>query len=781
MIITSSCGSNKTARTNILLAESWDTPYNMPPLDKIPAKDYIPALEVAIEEQDKIIGVIVADSTALTFEDVILALDNSDIMVTDIFNIFTMIEASASTPDLAKVNLQMMPLLASQQDKVLLNEELFAKIKGVWEIREDLKLDREQLRLTQKTYEKFVRGGALLNELGKERLSIINKEIAGLRVTFSQNLLAETNGFALELKRGQLEGLSNSFRDMALREGESRGLEQTWIITLQPSSMIPFLTFSTKRELRKELYQAYVNRGKNSNEYDNREIVKQISKLRLEKARILGYDNYAEYVTSQHMAGDPTAAYELLEEVWTPALELAKEELANMRELLIKDLENDEIPFEAWDWRFYAEKLRDKEFAVKGDNLLNFFTVEGVRSGAFLLANRLYGITFRPTIIPQYADNCSAYEVIDVDGKMLGILHMDLYTRPSKGQGAWCGFISEQRYEGGQRKAPVVSISCNFAIPKEGGKTLLTTDEVETLFHEFGHSLHFLFQDVTYRGLSEVEGDFVELPSQIMENWALEPEMLKLYAIHHSSGEVIPDNVVKNLSRSRYFNQGFMTLEVVAAALLDLDLHTCTDFESFDVDSFLTESLEINRGMITQINPRYRLPYFSHLFTFDYASGYYFYMWAEVLDKNIYDKFKSSKDIFSRPLAEKFRREILQRGGSEDGAVMFRNFCGEDPKREPLLIARGLMEPPKNQEEIEAEEAKARAEAELKKYQLEEERENAKRAREERDIKPSVNRESQDINTQEDRSKRTGATKKSTVRRVPTIVHKAETEENETK
>ncbi len=750
MITSSSCKSNNKSSTNSLLAESWDTPYNMPPLDKIPAQDYMPALEVAINRQNQIIDVIVADSTALTFEDVILAFDNSDIMIADVFNIFTMIEASASTPELAKVNAQMMPTIASQRDKVILNDELFAKIKGVWETRDSLGLNAKQLRLTQKIYDKFVREGALLNEVGKERLATINKDIAELRVKFSQNLLAETNDFVLELKRMQLEGLSNSFRDLALLEGESRGLEQTWIITLQQSSIIPFLTFSTRRELRKEIYEAYINRGKNSNDHDNRDIVEKVTKLRLEKAKILGYNNYAEYVTSQQMASTPDAAYELLEELWTPALELAKEELSGMEELFKKDAKEGDT-FEAWDWWYYAEKLRDKKFAIKGDNIRTFFTVEGVRSGAFLLANRLYGITFRPIIIPQYADNCTAYEVIDVDGSMLGILQMDLYTRPSKGQGAWCGFIREQRYEDGQRVAPIVSVSCNFAIPKEGGKTLLSITEVKTLFHEFGHSLHFLFQDVEYRGLSEVEGDFVELPSQIMENWAFEPELLKLYAIHYSTGDMIPDNVVKNLSRSRYFNQGFMTLEVLGAALLDLDLHSLTEVNELDVDEFLTESLEVSRGLIPQINPRYRLPYFSHLFTFDYASGYYFYMWAEVLDKNIYEAFKNSGDLFSRPLAERFRKEILQRGGSEDGAVMFRNFCGEDPRLEPLLVARGFMEQPKSEAQIAAEEAKARAEAEIKRLQMEEIKENTKREREIRE--ESENNAKQNSSKQDDSKK----------------------------
>lgn len=701
MITSSSCGSDSSTRNNPLLTKEWDTPYNIAPLDKIIAADYMPALEVAIIEQNRIIAEIVSDSTELTFESVIVALDNSDIMISDIFNIFSMIEASNTSPKLAKVNGEMMPKLAMQQDFVLFNEELFAKVKGVWDIRHDLKLDPLQLRLTEKIYDKFVRGGALLDETPKARLAVINEDIAELRVKFSQNLLAETNDFVLELKRAQLDGLPNAVRDIAQQEGQRRGLDQTWVITLKQSSFVPFMTYSKKRELREQLYKAYINRGKQSNKYDNREIIEQVTKLRLEKARILGFENYAEYVTSTQMAGTPKAAYELLDEIWTPAIEMAKRDLEAMEEFFSKDHKEGEI--EPWDWLYYSEVVREKEFALKSETLRNYFPVEGVRNGTFVLANRLYGLTFRPIITPQYGENCVSYEVIDVNGAALGLLHMDLYARPTKGQGAWCGFIREQRYEDGERVMPIVSISTNFSLPKEGGKTLLSMEEVETLFHEFGHALHFLFQDVKYRGLSEVEGDFVELPSQIMENWALEPEVLKLYAFHHSTGDVIPNNVLKNYTLSKLHNQGYAILEVAASALLDLDLHTLTDLEFFDVDIFRRGSLNGGRGLIEQIEPRYNLPYFSHLFTFDYASGYYFYLWAEVLDKDIYERFKLSGDLFNRTLANKFRSEILERGGGEDGMVMFRNFAGESPSREPFLIAKGLMERPKTEEELEAE------------------------------------------------------------------------------
>ncbi len=699
MISVSSCEGDNTPRTNPLLVESWDNPHNIIPYDKILATDYMPAMEVAISEQDAIIEAITSDTLKLTFESVILRLDNSDTKITDIFNIFSMIEASASTPEMAKVSEDMMPRLSAQQDIVLHNSELFERVKTIYDARKTSKLNREQIRLTERTYNKFVREGALLDEEAKQRLAEINETIALLRVKFSQNLLAENNNFVMELHREQMDGITGTARANALQEANNRGLENSWVITLKPSSLIPFLTYSKKRELREELYKAYINRGKNGNEFDNREIVVEVTRLRQEKAKILGHNNYAEYVTSQQMAGTPKAAYELLEEVWTPALKIAKEEKVALERNMRSNNANKEDTLEAWDWWFYTDIIREKKFHTKWDMLRNYFPVEGVRNGAFLLANRLYGLTFRPIIIAQYEDLCSAYEVVDVDGKILGVLHLDLYTRDTKGQGAWCGFLREQRYDNGQRVAPIVSISCNFNTPEPNKKTLLDMREIETLFHEFGHALHFLFQDVKYRGLSEVEGDFVELPSQIMENWAFRPELLRLYAVNNNNGEVLSDAHIQNIVRSMTFNQGFSTLEVTAAALMDLDLHTLDSLDGFDVNEFEIASLRDKRGLISQISPRYYLPQFSHLFTFDYASGYYFYMWAEVLDKDAFESFTSSGDIFNRTIANKFRREILERGGSEDGEVMYRNFKGAAPSREPLLLSRGLIEPPKIEED----------------------------------------------------------------------------------
>ncbi len=675
MITAPSCGSGPATHSNPLLVKWWSTPYGIAPLDKIQPRDYMPAFEEAFMEQDKIIDKIVADTLELTFEGTILAFDNSDMWITDIFNIFSMVEASNSTPEMSRVSSELMPRLSAQQDKVLQNQELFAKIKELYDSRYRMGLNDEQLRLCDKVYDKFVRAGALLDQESRQRLAQINAQVAELRVDFSQKLLAENSNFAMQLSRQQIDGLPSMFRDEAYREAQRRGIDNRWTITLQPSSMVPFMTYAKSRELREELLKAYINRGKNADQYDRRDIVKRTTELRLERAKLLGYNNHAEYVTSQQMAKTPDAAYKLLDTILHDSQELAKDDLRRMKRLFDKD--NPDQEFEAWDWWYYAERVRDNTYSLKDEALRVFFSVEGVRNGAFMLANRLYGVTFRPIITPQYAENCSSYEVIDTNGRKLGLLHLDLYTRPTKGQGAWCGYLREQRYQNGVRIQPIVSISCNFAQPKDSKtKSLLSTKEVETLFHEFGHAMHFLFRKAKYRGLSEVEGDLVELPSQLMERWAFEPEMLRLYALHHANGAVISPSLINNLTRSRSFNQSFERLEVAASALLDLDLHTTQDFELFDVDIFELNSLRTNtkRGLISEIEPRYYLSYFSHLFTFDYASGYYFYQWAEALEAQIFEKFKSSGDLFNRSLALRLRSEILERGGAEDGDVLFRNF-----------------------------------------------------------------------------------------------------------
>ncbi|WP_308660368.1 M3 family metallopeptidase [uncultured Alistipes sp.] len=687
-----SCGSSKQSGENPLLTE-WKTPYGVPPFDQIRPEHFMPAFEQGMSLHDAEIAAIVENNDEATFENVILAFDNSGQMLAQTRLVFEMLCAAETNERMQAIQEQALPMLSAHADRILLNEQLFARVKEVYDRRESLGLDAEQSRLLQKTYDRFVRSGALLEGEQKERLKQINEELTRVAVRFGNNLLAENNNFTLEISdEADLDGLPAGVRDAAREKADELGRGGKWVFTLHKPSLIPFLTYASKRALREELYKAYLNRCNHGDQYDNKQLINDFIRLRTEKAHLLGYPSYAAYVVADEMAGTVSNVYALLDEVWQPALERASKELDEMTVLLHEDLPG--ATFESWDWWYYAEKLRKKNYTLDEEMLRPYFSLENVQSGAFFLANRLYGITFRPIAVPVYHEEVRAYEVLDQDETHLGVLYFDYFPRPGKSQGAWCGNYVEQVYRDGKRVAPVLSIVCNFTRPTGSTPALLTLDETKTLFHEFGHALHFLFHDVKYRGLSEVEGDFVELPSQIMENWATEPEMLKQYAVHYRSDDVIPDHLVGRIRRSEYFNQGFNTTELVAAALTDMDIHSIEKYEPFDVEAFEHNALRERRRLMPQIEPRYRYPYFSHIFDGGYSAGYYFYVWAEVLDKDAFQAFKQSGDLFNRRLADKFRRELLARGGSEDGMSLYRAFRGADPDKTALLVARGLIEAP---------------------------------------------------------------------------------------
>ncbi len=698
-----SCKEGKTQDENPFFAiEEWTTPYGVPPFDQIKAEHYLPAFERAMALHEAEIDAIVENNDEPTFENVIEAYDAAGEMLYQVNLIFGMVSAAEMTDELQQIMEQMMPRLAAHGDKIGMNEELFKKVKTIYDQRQSLSLREDQLRLVEKIYEEFVRSGALLEGEKKERLKAINEQLSLLTVKYGQNLLKENSKYELLLSNSdELAGLPNGVKEAAKTAAEAAGYKEKWLFTLSPSSMIPFLSYSTRRDLREEIYKAYTLRGNHDDELDNKALIEEFVKLRIEKANLLGYKSFAHYVIDEQMAGTPEAAYELLEEVWTPALERAKEEAAEMEALLKAD--DPSATLASWDWWYYAEKLRKKNYSLDEEMLRPYFSLENAQGGIFFLANRLYGITFRPINVPVYHKECSAYEVLDIDGSHLGVLYFDYHPRAGKGSGAWCGYFREQSYKDGKRVAPVVSIVCNFTRPTSSAPALLTIDEVETLFHEFGHALHFLFHDVKYRSLEAVEGDFVELPSQIMENWAFEPEMLKQYATHYRTGEVIPTALQDKLRRSSLFNQGFATTELVAAALSDLDIHTLEQMpEDFEVNAFERKMLNENRGLISQIEPRYRYTYFRHIFDGGYSAGYYFYMWAELLDKDAFEAFKESRDLFDRSIAEKFRREVLARGGEAPGMTLYRNFRGQEPSKLPMLKGRGLVSEPEP-EVVEAE------------------------------------------------------------------------------
>ncbi|WP_195461282.1 M3 family metallopeptidase [uncultured Alistipes sp.] len=691
-----SCKSGKTVGENPFFS-AWETPYGVPPFDKIEPGHFLPALERGMSLHEAEIDAITSNNDAPTFENVILAYDNSGKMLSQVELIFGMLCAAENTPAMQALEEQVMPLMAAHSDKIRLNEKLFERIRAVYDQRAALGLDAEQSRLLEKTYRDFVRAGALLDAEQKARLKAINEELSLTSVKFGQNILAENNNYALELTAADLDGVPVSARDQARDKAEAMGRKGKYVFTLHKPSLIPFLTYASKRELREEIYKAYINRCNNGDQYDNKQLINDFIRLRTEKAHLLGYPSYAAYVVADQMAGTTDAVYGLLEEIWTPALESAKGELSEMEALFKKDFPDGE--FASWDWWYYAEKVRKQKYALDEEMLRPYFSLENVQGGIFFLANRLYGITFRPIVVPLYHPDATAYEVLDVDQSHLGVLYFDYFPRDGKSQGAWCGNYVEQTYEDGKRVAPVVSIVCNFTRPVGDTPALLTLDETETLFHEFGHALHFLFHDVKYRGLTEVEGDFVELPSQLMENWAFDSEVLKQYAVHYRSNEVIPKYLVEKLHRSELFNQGFMTTELIASSLSDMDIHSMTEYAPFDPMEFERKSLTEKRGLIPQIEPRYHYPYFSHIFDGGYSAGYYFYTWAEVLDKDTFEAFRESGDLFNKKIADDFRRKVLARGGSEDGMTMYRDFRGKDPDKKAMLRSRGLLDEPEPSDE----------------------------------------------------------------------------------
>ena len=687
-----SCGSSKQSGENPFFTE-WETPYGTPPFDKIRPEHFMPAFERGMSLHDAEIAAIVENNDEPTFENVILAYDNSGQMLAQTRLVFEMLCGAETNERMQAIQEEALPLLSAHNDRILLNEQLFARVKAVYDRRAELGLDAEQSRLLQKTYDRFVRSGALLDPAQKKRLQEINEELTRVAVRFGSNLLAENNNFVLEISdEADLDGLPAGVRDAAREKADELGRGGKWVFTLHKPSLIPFLTYSSKRALREELYKAYLNRCNHGDQYDNKQLINDFIRLRTEKAHLLGYPSYAAYVVADEMAGTVSNVYSLLDQVWEPALKRASEELAEMTELLHEDLPG--ATFESWDWWYYAEKVRRRDYALDDEALRPYFTLENVQGGIFFLANRLYGITFRPIVAPLYNPDCLVYEVLDEDESHLGVLYFDYYVREGKSGGAWCGNFTEQYYENGERVAPVVGVVTNYARPTRSTPTLLNLDETKTLFHEFGHALHSLFRKVEYRGLADVEGDFVELPSQVMENWATEPEMLEQYALHYRTNDKIPESLVRKIRRSAQFNQGFEMTELLAAALSDMDIHSQREYAPFDVDAFEREALYTKRGLIPQIEPRYRYPYFSHIFDGGYSAGYYFYIWAQVLDKDAYEAFRRSGDIFNRKIARAFREKLLSRGGEADGMTLYRDFRGQDPDKAPLLKACGFWVEP---------------------------------------------------------------------------------------
>ncbi len=672
--------------------EEWNTPFGIPPFDKIKIEHFIPAFTEGMLQQEKAINLIIESKEPPTFKNTIEAIENSSELLDKVSSVFSNLRSANTNAEIQKIASEIFPKLSAHSDNINLNPKLFDKIKIVYQNRNNEKLTPEQIRLTEKYYKSFVRSGANLNEKDKARMRDINAELSKFTLTFGDNLLAETNSFILTIDNEKdLVGLPASVIKAAKEEAMSRKLNDKWIFTLQKTSLIPFLQYSQNRKLREFLYNGYLNRANNNNEFDNKKILVQIIMLRHEKAKLLGYESHAAFVLEENMAKTPNKVFDLIDKVWEPAIKKALHEEEEL--LMTAKMENSDFSkIESWDWWFYAEKVRKIKYKIDEEELRPYFKLENVRDGIFDVVTKLYGITFKEQKnVPIYHPEVTVYEVIDNNKQVLGVLLMDFFPRASKRGGAWCTTYRSAHYKNGKRITPVVSIVCNFTKPTSDSPSLLNMDEVETFFHEFGHAVHALVSNCQYKGSTSVPRDFVELPSQIMEHWATEPSVLKQYAKHYKTNKPISDELISKINKSSYFNQGFATCEYLAAAYLDMMYHTMSFKEKFDSNELERAILE-KKGLISSIAPRYRSTYFQHIFAGGYSAGYYSYIWSEVLDADAFQAFKETGDIFNKKIATAFRKKILENGNTKDPYQMYIDFRGSEPKIEPLLRNRGLLQ-----------------------------------------------------------------------------------------
>lgn len=682
--------SMETVVDNPFFSE-YDTPFGVPPFALISEEHYKPAFLEGMQQQMAEIDAILANEEEPTFENTILPLEYSGDLLKRVSSVFYNLNSAHTNDNIQGLANEIAPLYSAHSDNINLNQKLFERVKFVWENRENADLNNEQLRLLEKKYVAFVRSGANLNETEKQRLREINERTSLLTLQFGQNVLAETNDFKLLITAEEdLEGLPISLRTAAQEEAVAAGHENTWLFTLNNPSVMPFLQYAANRELRKQIWNAYQLRGNNGDEKDNSFIVRELVNLRKEKALLLGYDNHAAFKLEQSMAGSPEEVMTFLNQLWKPALAKAKNERDEIAKMMKQD-EVNEAP-QPYDWRYYAERIRKAKFDLDEDEVKPYFSLDNVQKGIFDLCDRLFGLQFeRRSEIIGYHEEMVAYEVKEKDGSHVGILFMDFHPRPSKRGGAWMtSYRSQSINKNGDFVAPVISIVCNFTKPTASQPALLTFDEVETFFHEFGHALHGLLSNVTYPSLAgtNVYTDFVELPSQIMENWAAEPEFLKTYAMHYETGEVIPDALIEKLIKSGTFGQGFATTEYLAASFLDMFYHTMDLKDEQSVEDFETEKMK-EIGLIKEIIPRYRSTYFSHIFAGGYSAGYYSYIWSGVLDTDAFEAFKETS-LFDQETALSFRTNILEAGSTYEPMDLYVKFRGRKPVIEPLLRKRGL-------------------------------------------------------------------------------------------
>ena len=681
--------------------QEWNTAYEVPPFMDIKDEHYMPAYQKGMEENLSEIDVIVSNPEPPTFANTIEELERTGKLLTKVARVFSNLASSNTNPKLQELQRELSPMLSAHYDKISLNEGLFNRVEAVWQEKESLDLTSEQRKLLEDTRKQFVRSGALMSEEQKKQITEINSKISGLSTSFGQNLLAETNGFELILNLSDLDGLSDGVMAAALdaasqkmekaeTEEEKQRYKDKYVFTPHRSSMYPFLTESTRRDLREKLYKSYVMRGDNNNETDNKEIAAQIAKLRAERAQIMGYKTHAHFVLDDNMLKTPEEVYDLLTKLWKPAVKRAKVEVADMQD--VADAEGQNFKIAAWDWWHYSEKVRKEKYNLDESAIKPYLSLDNVLKGVFSTTNKLWGLNFTEIFdIDLYHPDARVWEVTDKDGSHLGVFIGDYFTRSNKRGGAWMSSFKGQSNLDG-RERPIVVNVCNFPAPVGDNPALLSFDNVVTLFHEFGHAMHGTLTDVTYGSMAGTSGprDFIELPSQLLEHWASEPEVLKSFATHYETGEPIPDDLIEKLLNASKFNQGFINTEYLAASLLDMDWHTISAEEDLkDANRFESESMK-KVGLIDEIAPRYRTTYFAHIFSGGYSSGYYSYVHAAVLDSDAFEAFKEAGDVFDPNLSSKLRATIYSKGSTEEAMDLFVQFRGRKADIGPLLKVRGL-------------------------------------------------------------------------------------------
>ncbi|MBO5809060.1 MAG: M3 family metallopeptidase [Bacteroidales bacterium] len=638
----------------------WDTPYGIPDFGQIEDKHYIPAIEEGIRQQEAEIAAIIANAEAPTFENVVEAYEKSGAVLGRVTSVLFNVSESDATESLQAIVEQALPLISVHSDNIMMNPDFFAKVDVLFKDMDNLGLNQEQKMVLKKLHNGFVKNGIALDEDAQTRMREINLELSSLSNTFGNNLLAENNAFAEEF------GVTISEYPGAMASTEDRAL-------------------------REKMFKAYSTRGNNGNEYDNKDLMVKMMALRIEKAKLLGYENPAQMILADKMAGTPETVDQFLSSLMAPAVKKAKEEIADMQVEMDKDIKAGKVPagakIEPWDWAYYTEKVRMAKYALDEEQTKPYFKMENVRQGVFDLTSRLWGLQYEKLEnIPVYHPDVEGFKVTDADGSLIGVILTDYFPRSTKRGGAWMTNFVEQ--ELGVR--PVIVNVGNFAKPTADKPSLLTLDQVETLFHEYGHALHGLLSQCTYKSVAgtSVARDFVELPSQIMENWAFQKEVLASYARHYETGEIIPDELVAKIMAAETFNQGFMTTELAAASILDMKWHELSSVEGIDPMAFEAKACA-EMGLIDEIIPRYRSTYFAHIFSGGYSAGYYSYLWAEVLDKDAFELFKE-KGIFDKETATAYRKNILEKGGSDEPMDLYRRFRGADPDSGALLRGRGL-------------------------------------------------------------------------------------------